>query len=533
VIAAILRAQWLGMRLGGRRGAWLGVLTGVLWYGLWAGISWFVFGFAREAAAEDLADYLPLAFLAVFLYWQAMPVLSASMGSSLEMRKLAVYPIPHGRLFQIEILLRAIAGVEMIMAVSAGTVGLIANSAAGWHAVIPAAGFLLFNVLLASGTRSLLERLLSRRRIREALVFVLFMMWMVPRFLFLTGKHPDTDSLKGWGAAIQTAAFPWTATAWAALGHSHAISLVSLVVWTAIAAWFGRTQFERSLRFDAIAAQSTPAALSRPATQSLIDTFYRFPSAIFRDPLAAIIEKELRSLARTPRYRMVFVMGFSFGLMIWLPMILRGSAESHPTISHHFLTIVCVYALTLLGQVSYWNCFGFDRSAAQIYFAAPQPLRTTLIGKNIASLTFIYLEGFILTCLVTIFRMRFGAAQLLETALVLGVCSLYMLAMGNISSVHYPRGLNPERVSQGGASSRFQALVFLLYPLCLIPVFLAYLARYALSSQIAFYAVLTFAAMIGGTVYWIAMDSAINAAISRREQIIADLTMNDAPIAAD
>jgi ABC-2 type transport system permease protein len=129
--------------------------------------------------------------------------------------------------------------------------------------------------------------------------------------------------------------------------------------------------------------------------------------------------------------------------------------------------------------------------------------------------------------------MRFGAAQLLETALVLGVCSLYMLAMGNISSVHYPRGLNPERVSQGGASSRFQALVFLLYPLCLIPVFLAYLARYALSSQIAFYAVLTFAAMIGGTVYWIAMDSAINAAISRREQIIADLTMNDAPIAAD
>jgi hypothetical protein len=39
--------------------------------------------------------------------------------------------------------------------------------------------------------------------------------------------------------------------------------------------------------------------------------------------------------------------------------------------------------------------------------------------------------------------------------------------------------------------------------------------------------------MIGGTVYWIAMDSAINAAISRREQIIADLTMNDAPIAAD
>jgi hypothetical protein len=32
--------------------------------------------------------------------------------------------------------------------------------------------------------------------------------------------------------------------------------------------------------------------------------------------MGAIVEKELRSLARTPRYRMVFVMGFSFGLMV-------------------------------------------------------------------------------------------------------------------------------------------------------------------------------------------------------------------------
>jgi ABC-2 type transport system permease protein len=533
VIGAILRAQWLSMRLGGRRGAWLGVLTGSIWYGLWAFVSWIAFNFARDASAEELADYLPLVFLGVWIYWQAMPVLSASMGSSLEMRKLAVYPIPHERLFRVEILLRAIAGGEMIMVVCAGTAGLVRNSAAGWRAVPPALLFLLFNVLLASGTRSLLERLLSRRRFRELLVFLIFMMWMVPRFLFLTGKHPEADTIRGWGTAIQTVAWPWTATAWMALGHTAAAALVSLAIWAVAAAWFGRTQFERSLRFDAVAAQATPAGRVRPATQSLLDTLYRFPGALFRDPLAAIMEKELRSLSRTPRYRMVFVMGFSFGLMIWLPMILGRSADRHVTISHNFLTIVCVYALTLLGQVSYWNCFGFDRSAAQIYFVAPQPVRTTLIGKNLASIAFIYLEACILTLLVTIFRVGFGAAQLLETGLVLAVCSLYMLAMGNISSVHYPRALNPERVSQGGASSRFQALVFLLYPLCLIPVFLAYLARYAFHTDFAFYVVLAFAAIIGGILYWIALDSAVTTATSRRERIIADLSTGDAPIAAD
>ena len=343
MISAILRAQWLSMRLGGRRGAWLGIVTGVIWYGLWVFLSGLAFEFAHDAAAQDLADYLPLVFLGVCIYWQAMPILSASMGSSLEMRKLGIYPIPHGRLFQIEILLRTIAGAEMIMVVCAGTAGLALNTAAGWRVVPPAIVFLIFNVLLASGARSLLERQLSRRRVREALVFVLFMVWMVPRFLFLTGKHPDGDSLRGWGAAIQTAAFPWTAAAWAALGHSTAVALGSLAAWTVVAVWFGRTQFERSLRFDAIAAQSTPAGAARPAAQSLTDAFYKFPAALFRDPLAAIVEKELRSLARTPRYRMVFVMGFSFGLMVWLPMILGACVSA------------MVAAAVSIGMRSHWN----------------------------------------------------------------------------------------------------------------------------------------------------------------------------------
>jgi ABC-2 type transport system permease protein len=108
-----------------------------------------------------------------------------------------------------------------------------------------------------------------------------------------------------------------------------------------------------------------------------------------------------------------------------------------------------------------------------------------------------------------------------------------MMALGNISSVQYPRALNPVQVSQGGASSRFQALAFLLYPLSLIPVFLAYLARYAFNSEIVFSLVLAFAAVIGVAVYWIAMDSAVHSAIARREKIIQDLSQGEGPIASD
>jgi ABC-2 type transport system permease protein len=245
------------------------------------------------------------------------------------------------------------------------------------------------------------------------------------------------------------------------------------------------------------------------------------------------VEKELRSLVRTPRYRMVFVMGFSFGLMIWLPMILGARAERNDTLSHHFLPVVSVYSLTLLGQVSFWNCFGFDRSAAFIYFAAPQPLAKTFAGKNVAALVFIYLEVFILAGVTSLFGVTPGAGQILETLLVVGICSLYMLALGNISSVQYPRGLNPERVSQGGTSSRFQALIMLLYPLSLLPVLLAYAARYAFASEVAFYLVLAFAAAVGGALYWIAMESAVATAIKHRERILHELSNAGGPVASD
>jgi len=310
-------------------------------------------------------------------------------------------------------------------------------------------------------------------------------------------------------------------------------ALFSLAGWTLLAAWFGRTQFERNLRFDSVAAQATPLTNGISIWQSAAEAFYRFPARCLRDPLAAIVEKELRSLARTPRYRMVFVMGFSFGIMVWLPMILGNRAERNSTLSRNFLTLVCVYALTLLGQVSFWNCFGFDRSAALIYFAAPQPLSQTFAGKNLAALVFIYMEVFILAGVTTLFGVNPGAVQILETLIVIGICSLYMLALGNISSVQYPRGLNPERVSQGGAASRFQALIMLLYPLSLLPVLLAYVARYAFASDIAFYLVLAFAAAVGAALYWIALESAVATATKHRERIVQDLSANEGPVTSN
>src|SRR5579859_8018665 len=107
---------------------------------------------------------------------------------------------------------------------------------------------------------------------------------------------------------------------------------------------------------------------------------------------------------------------------------------SHPTASRYFLTVVCVYALTLLGGVTYWNCFGFDRSAALFYFAAPVPMVQVLVAKNIASLVFIYIEVAVLSGITVVLRTGIGSRQVIETLVVMGICALYMLALGNVSS---------------------------------------------------------------------------------------------------
>lgn len=536
MIPAILRAQLLSMRLVAGRGAAFSLITGLVWYGAWLFLATFLEALAQRAGVLILRTWIPAGLLAVCLYWQVVPILSASMGSALDLRKLLVYPAPHGKLFAVDVLLRLTTGFEMVLILAGGVTGLLRNPATG--GVTAAARILaltliyvLFNLLLASGLRSLLERLLSRRRLREVLILLAVLAFTLPRLLLVTDVR--IGGLQNLGAVIQLQALPWAAIGHALLGDSTPAAFGILLCWTLAAAWFGRSQFERNLRYDSMAAQATPSSPEPRRARSWSERFFRFPSLLFPDPLAGIVEKELRSLARTPRFRMVFVMGFSFGVMVWLPLVLGRGAARNTTLEHNFLIIVSVYAMTLLGQVTYWNCFGFDRSAVQFYFAAPQPIVQTLIGKNIAALVFIYLEVFILIGITVAIRMGAGAGGIVEVLVVVGISSLYMMGFGNISSVQYPRALTPERVSQGGASSRFQALVFLLYPLALLPVFLAYLARYALGSETAFLVVLALAAAIGGLMYWLGMESALKAIASGRERILTDLSRGEGPVASN
>jgi ABC-2 type transport system permease protein len=126
-------------------------------------------------------------------------------------------------------------------------------------------------------------------------------------------------------------------------------------------------------------------------------------------------------------------------------------------------------------------------------------------------------------------RLSAGWGQAIETLVVMGICALYLLALGNLGSVHYPRGLSGDRVSSGGGRG-FQGFLFLIYPVALLPVGMAYVARYAFENEVVFGVVLAISGVIGAVFYWIAMDSAVNAAGRRREQIVQELSESDGPV---
>jgi ABC-2 type transport system permease protein len=525
MIRAILRAQLLTMRFGWGRRA-LTVIAGLVWYALWAFVA-VAIGIALAAATPaELALYLPMGLLGVCAYWQFMPLASASMGSALDLRKLVIYPIPHRKLFGIEVLLRLTTGVEMLLVLIAGALGVARNTAgAGLRAAAVLPLLVAFNLLLSTGARVVLERILSRRKLREVGALLLAMVWVVPRLLFHFGYGHNL--LERAGGSMQSAILPWTAAADVALGRSPALAFLSLAAWTVAALFFGRWQFERSLRHDAVAAQATPANASATRV-AIADRLYRLPALFWRDPLAAIVEKELRTLARTPRFRTVFIMGFTFGLAIWVPTAVNRSGPPEPW----FLTLVAIYALTLLGQVSYWNCFGFDRSATAFYFAAPVSFTRVLVGKNVAAMVFIYLEVAMVIVTTTALRLAAGWRNAVETLAVTGVCALYLLALGNWGSVRYPAGLSGERLARGGGRG-FQGFLFLIYPVALLPVGLAFLARYAFDSETVFGLVLAGSAVLGGVFYWMALDTAVKSAATRREQLVAALTTSDGPVAGE
>lgn len=104
-----------------------------------------------------------------------------------------------------------------------------------------------------------------------------------------------------------------------------------------------------------------------------------------------------------------------------------------------------------------------------------------------------------------------------------------LAAAGNLTSVYLPRP-----VDAGSAwnrkVSKAQLLLLLVFPVLAVPLAMAFVARWATGYFWAYHAVLAISFAAGVCAYVAATEVAVEAAETRREQIVAALSRQSGPI---
>lgn len=527
---AILWAQFRALRnvypRSGKVGIALSMLLTVVWYALWV-----VAAVAVALVIEETKDirtlerFLTPGLLLAMLYWQVIPIFMVTAGASLEMRWLRVYPIPHGQLFQLEVMLRLSTAVEMLVLLLGAEVGILLNPALPARYALALLPFVVANVYLSAGIRDLLTRWLAWKRFREAMVIFIVLVAGLPQIVLRAGI---AEEYRKYFSVGQYPIWPWTATARLFVGDWAISNWAVMFAWMAGAYLFGRWQFERGLRFDEEAARAHGNEAS--ASSGLYQRLFTLPSRLLPDPLGSLVEKELRTLARSPRFRVVFLMGFSFGLLIWLPMAFgrRGGG----VVSDYFLPFTTAYAVMLLSEVTIWNLLGFDRSASQLYWLAPVRPATVLVAKNVVTAIAVSLEFCIISLICTLFRLPMQPLMVLQAYMVCMVLVLVLMSIGNISSLLYPRPVDPNESWKRSSASRFQAMLLLVYPVIAAPLVFAFYAETKWESPWAFFGVMGFLAVVASAGYLYSLEWGEKLAGERKEKILSSLAQGGSPVAS-
>jgi ABC-2 type transport system permease protein len=477
---------------------------------------------ANPDSVEAGRQLLPGLLLAIFAYWQIIPILMVSTGVSLDLSRLLPYPIPRPQLFLIELALRITTALEMVLVTAALFAGLLLNPAIPLWAPLALLPFGIFNLFVSIAVRDLLTRWLEKKGFREAFFLIFVLLMALPQILAYVGPPEwlENVALSGGGAF-----WPWSSAARIASGSWDTVAAAVLLCWTAAGWLFSRSQFERSLRFDAAAARSSGVRRRGWDIPTLLASI---PALLLRDPVANLAEKEVKTLIRSPRFRLVFIMGFTFGLLIWWPLAFADEGEGG-LLQQNYLTVVALYALMLLGEPCIWNTLGMDRSAIQLYLAAPLNFRSVLLAKNFAACVFIVLQFGILAAVCVITGVPVTWVDVVEAVCVLTVCAILLLAGGNLLSTRHPRPADPTKSWRTSSSGQVQLYLIPAYLSTAVPIALAYGARYAFDSDAAFYGVLAIDLAIALAIYKIALDSAVETMRERREGTVAVLGKAEQP----
>ncbi len=531
-LAAILIAQFRILRNHLPRAGFasvLGHLLSLAWYALAATVAFGLAVLIPSVPLAGLQRWLAPALLGIFAYWQIIPLFTLSTGWSLQLNKLQIYPISNGQMFFLELILRITGSPEMLLILLGGTVGLMRHPALPPLAPLTLLLFIPFNLFLSLAVREILLHSFKRNRFREIFAIILISLSVLPQVMLRGGF---AERLRPYlEAGSRGRLTPWHAEAMLTLGQSQIVDLLVLTFWTVLTFVVARGLFMRSLTFEETAQPAALAAIDRrrftgKTRAGWSSLLYRF----FEDPLATLIEKELRSLVRTPRFRIRFGMACIFSVLIFVPLAANTSRAGSNFLDRNFFPVTTLYGLLLLSDAVILNVFGTDRAAAALYFVAPIHFASVLRAKNIVAVICASLQAAIVLAFTAVLRHHFEWLDAVSSFGSSAVVGVFFLAVGNLTSVSLAWPSDPKQMLRRTAGGRLQLWVLGCSVGMAILIGAALLARWALDSYWAFVGVLGIELVVAAIVYKVATDTALERSLTERERMMDQLSKSAAVI---
>lgn len=516
-------------------GSVLATLVGLLWYGIFIGAGISLAAAIPRLSIAELREYLPIGLMAIFLFWQVVPLFTLSTGWSLQLNKLQIYPVSNSSFFGIEVLLRVTTAPEMIFVTLGCLTGLLRHPALPLLSSCPVLFFIPLNLFLSLAVRELLLHSFERNRFRELFTILIISISLAPQMLLRTGLEH-----KAYPYFFASAHHPWTPwqnIAILSLGTFSPFAAAYLLCSLLVCYWWARSSFIRSMSFEEIVSSGrthrTTAAAQEPQRKG-ISVLLDLPSRFLSDPLAALVQKEIVSLLRMPRFRISFGMACIFSVLIFIPIAWNSLSEGNNSFIHdNFLSVVTLYGLLMLSDVLLLNIFGLDRSAVQMYFLAPIPFTTVIVAKNLTAVLFLMVQALGVLVVVALVRVPITGLNVISALIAAAVVGLFFISAGNLSSIAMARPSDPKQTFKKQAGGKMQLWLLLCSLAMFVLLGLAVLAQWAFRSNWALLGVLTMELIIGLIVYYIALDSAVERGWRDREQLVDALSKGKSPIGLD
>lgn len=400
---------------------------------------------AWELTRTQKPEWLAAFFWIVFLFWQFFPVMATAFTQNIDTSALLRFPLSYKTYFLVRL---AMGTLDIATALGLfWSFGLAIGISAAAPRLIPwvitaVLAFIAFNVLLARAIFVWIEHWLSRRRSREIMGLLFFVLMIAFQFIGPAldhySKRPASQRF-GYVAKLVPIqqAFPPGLTsmmiAAAESGYSAGRlgALVLLIVYSGAALSLLHLRLRQQYRGENPEGNAT----SSPKTaDSGVRRGWKLP--FVSAAVSAVFEKEIRYFSRSGPMLFTMIMPLVVILLLWGG---RKSFLQHQ--SEFFFPIGAGYCLLVMTNVVY-NSFGADGGGIQSFLIAPVSFRQVVFAKNLAQFAVLVVEVAILLLGVSLIYRPPHVVFLVLTFCWYLFAAPINFGVGNLLSLYSPKKID-------------------------------------------------------------------------------------------